>query len=197
MNDELKEIGLRIRELRKQRGLNQKELADSLGKSLRTIQKYESGEIETSIAVINELSKVLNCTSTYLLGYKPDGINITCIADIMDFLFKLEKKEDLNFSIDIKKPKTDGCWKCSVTFDGQDTSADHNSSLCLFLEEYESYREKINGYWISREAYEDWQDKTLAYYAPNPLKDKEIESIDEATRLKKRNALVNKEFPDK
>jgi len=197
MNDEFKEIGLRIRELRKQRGLNQNELADLLGKSLRTIQKYESGEIETSISVINQLSKIFDCTATYLLGYKSDGINITCLSDIMDFLFKLEKKEDINFSIDVKKPTADGCWKCSMTFDGQDTTADYNSSLCLFLEEYESYREKLNGYWIPREAYEDWQDKTLAYYAPNPLKDREIESIDETTRLKKRNALVNEEFSDK
>jgi len=111
--------------------------------------EYESGEIETSIAVLNELSKVLNCTSTYLLGYKPDGINITCIADIMDFLFKLEKKEDLNFSIDIKKPKTDGCWKCSVTFDGQDTSADYNNNpfdtkaaKMTFTEVYEEWSKK-------------------------------------------------------
>ena len=40
------EIGLRIRTLRKRKGYNQQELADILGKSLRTVQKYESGEIE-------------------------------------------------------------------------------------------------------------------------------------------------------
>ena len=46
MNDmEISTIGERIKTLRKKRGYNQKELADLLGKSLRTIQKYESGEI--------------------------------------------------------------------------------------------------------------------------------------------------------
>ena len=50
-------IGERIKLLRKKRGYNQKELANLLGKSLRTIQKYESGEIEVSIAMINELAK--------------------------------------------------------------------------------------------------------------------------------------------
>ena len=60
MNDmEISTIGERIKTLRKKRGYNQKELADLLGKSLRTIQKYESGEIEVSIAMVNELAKVL------------------------------------------------------------------------------------------------------------------------------------------
>ena len=42
-------IGERIKTLRKKRGYNQKELADLLGKSLRTIQKYESGDIRPAI----------------------------------------------------------------------------------------------------------------------------------------------------
>ena len=49
------QIGLRIRTARKEKGINQTELANLLGKSLRTIQKYESGEIEVSIAMLNEL----------------------------------------------------------------------------------------------------------------------------------------------
>ena len=55
---EVSTIGERIKTLRKKRGYNQKDLANLLGKSLRTIQKYESGEIEVSIAMVNELAKV-------------------------------------------------------------------------------------------------------------------------------------------
>ena len=52
MNEmEVSTIGERIKTLRKKRGYNQKDLATLLGKSLRTIQKYESGEIEVSIAM--------------------------------------------------------------------------------------------------------------------------------------------------
>ena len=50
-------IGYRIRVLRRQKGYGQQELADILGKSLRTIQKYETGEIEISISMINELAR--------------------------------------------------------------------------------------------------------------------------------------------
>ena len=68
MIDNQNNIGQRIRAARKQKGINQTELANLLGKSLRTIQKYESGEIEVSIAMINELAKVLDTTSTFLMS---------------------------------------------------------------------------------------------------------------------------------
>ena len=57
MNEmEVSTIGERIKTLRKKRGYNQKDLANLLGKSLRTIQKYESGEIEVSIAIKHFIS---------------------------------------------------------------------------------------------------------------------------------------------
>ena len=45
-------IGTRIKNLRKNKGYTQQELADIIGTSLRTLQKYETGEIEVSIAVV-------------------------------------------------------------------------------------------------------------------------------------------------
>lgn len=53
-------IGQRIKQLRKRRGLNQTELAQMLKKSLRTVQKYETGEIEVSIAVVNQIADLLD-----------------------------------------------------------------------------------------------------------------------------------------
>ena len=50
MNSNPAEIGERIKSARKAAGLSQTELATRLNKTLRTIQKYESGEIEPSIA---------------------------------------------------------------------------------------------------------------------------------------------------
>ena len=38
-------IGQRIKQLRKRKGLNQTELAQMLKKSLRTVQKYETGAV--------------------------------------------------------------------------------------------------------------------------------------------------------
>ena len=66
------QIGLRIRTARKEKGINQTELANLLGKSLRTIQKYESGEIEVSIAMLNEIAKVLGVPNE-VINKKPSA----------------------------------------------------------------------------------------------------------------------------
>ena len=63
-----KSIGLRIRALRIERGLTQTDFAKSLGKALRAVQKYESGEIELTIATINEIAQKFGVSAAFLLG---------------------------------------------------------------------------------------------------------------------------------
>ena len=185
---EVSTIGERIKALRKKRGYNQKELANLLGKSLRTVQKYESGEIEVSIAMVNELAKILDTTSTYLLGHQTGDFKFDCLSDVMECLFQLEKISGLHFSIGTKRPPHHDGWQCSITFDGKDKSADQNADICLFLEEWENNRESFRDYMISKETYENWKDKTLAYYASQGVEIAEPDELDETERLKRRNA---------
>lgn len=188
---EVSTIGERIKTLRKKRGYNQKDLANLLGKSLRTIQKYESGEIEVSIAMVNELAKVLDTTSTYLLGHQTGDFKFDCLSDVMECLFQLEKISGLHFSIETKRPPHHDGWQCSITFDGKDKSADQNADMCLFLEEWENNRESFQQYCMAKDAYEDWKDKTLAYYASQGVEMEEPENLDTEERLKRKNALFS------
>ena len=105
------EIGRRLKALRKRKGLNQQELAERLGKSLRTVQKYETGEIEVSIAIVNQLAKILESTPTYILGYEVKNEPIKNLADIMNLLFQLEKVQGLDFRIEVKKPPRNARWE--------------------------------------------------------------------------------------
>ena len=188
MNEmEVSTIGERIKTLRKKRGYNQKDLANLLGKSLRTIQKYESGEIEVSIAMVNELAKVLDTTSTYLLGHQTGDFKFDSLSDVMECLFQLEKISGLHFSIETKRPPHYDGWQCSITFDGKDKSADQNADMCLFLEEWENNRE----YCMDKPSYEDWKDKTLAYYASQGVQIEEPEDLNTEERLKRKNALFS------
>lgn len=136
-----------------------------LGKSLRTIQKYESGEIEVSIAMLNEIAKVLGCESTYLIGYDAERKPLENLSDIMNFLFQLDKIKELGFNIEVKRPPHYDGWECAITFNGKDVSTELNQDLCLFLEEFEDKRNEVRDYQTSLESYQKWQDKTLAYYA--------------------------------
>ena len=167
------EIGARIKESRKLMKLSQTDLADALNKSLRTIQKYESGEIELNIATINDIAKVLKTSPAHLLGYySTSNIEVTCVADLINFLFQLDDKQEVHFDLDIKKPKEDGKWSCSIVFDGQDKEHKYNSSICLILEDYENHRDLLETDWISKKSYTEWQEKKLAYYSDSLLTDK-------------------------
>ena len=146
--------GQRIHMLRKRKGYKQKELAEILGKSLRTVQKYESGDIDISIAVINQLADVLDSTPTFILGYDDKPKSFTCLADVFASLFNIEAVKGIDFSIEV---------------DGRSLDSDYNADMCLFLEDWEDARESLRSLETSRKDYETWKEKTLAYYAGTPV----------------------------
>ena len=186
-------IGQRIKQLRKRKGLNQTELAQMLKKSLRTVQKYETGEIEVSIAVVNQIADLLDTTSTYILGYESSTTQIRTLADVMDFLFKLETVEGIDFKINVQKPHRSKQWECSISFDGKST-AEFNADMCLFLEQWEDERSEIRAYNSTQAAYRRWREQTLAYYSANAVKCTEPEELDRDERIAKRTEFLEKEY---
>jgi len=184
-----KEIGQRIKILRKRKGLNQTELASIMGKSLRTIQKYETGEIEVSISVVNQLAEVLECTPTYILGYETNRPPIQSLSDIMGFLFQLEQVMDISFDIEVAKPPRSSDWKCSISFNGK-AAADYNADICLFLEDWQGQRADLQTYSSTQAAYQKWQEQTLAYYAANSVETGQPEELSEEERIAKRNEYL-------
>lgn len=186
-------IGQRIKTLRKRKGLNQTELAQQLNKSLRTVQKYETGEIEVSIAVVNQIADLLESTPTYILGYDASNTQIKSLADIMDFLFKLETVTGIDFKIDVQKPPRSKQWECSISFDGKSAS-DFNADMCLFLEQWKEQLDDLRTYGETRKAYHKWQEQTLAYYAATSVKCDDPEDLDEQTRIEKRNEYLTKVY---
>lgn len=157
-----KTIGTRLRALRKEKKMNQTELATLLGKSLRTVQKYENGDIELSLANINDIAKKLDTTATYLLGYQQDETPLTGYLSVLETMFKLEEMADLGFRIEVKRPPKHDKWECSIVFDGKDKNFDLNADMCLFLEDWKERREDEDLQNPSKR-YTQWKDQTLAY----------------------------------
>lgn len=186
-------IGQRIKMLRKKKGLGQTELAQMLGKSLRTVQKYETGEIEVSISVINQIAEILETSSTYLFGYESGTTQIKSLSDVMDFLFKLENVAGIDFHIDVKKPPRSKEWSCSISFDGK-SAAEFNADMCLFLEQWQQEREDVQSFASTLEAYKKWKDTTLAYYAANTVETVEPQELDPDERIRKRNEFLENAY---
>ena len=58
----------RLKELRKQAGISQVELATRLGMSKSTIGAYEVGQIDPSIVALKQMARFFHVDACYLLG---------------------------------------------------------------------------------------------------------------------------------
>lgn len=63
-------IGDKIKAIRKERGLTQKEFAKKINKSERMIQKYENSEVEPRIEVLREIATALDISFSELINPK-------------------------------------------------------------------------------------------------------------------------------
>ena len=55
-------------ELRKYHALSQEELADKIGVSRQTLSKYETGENDIPVAILEKLADIYHTSVDYLLG---------------------------------------------------------------------------------------------------------------------------------
>jgi len=63
---------LRIAEAREARGWTQEQLAQAVGTTQQTIQRWESGQTDPQVSRVTEISKALGITMTFLLGIDLD-----------------------------------------------------------------------------------------------------------------------------
>lgn len=63
-----REIGKRIREFRKIRGVTQTDIADALGITFQQVQKYENGVNRVSVSTMIGICKALNITPMDVVG---------------------------------------------------------------------------------------------------------------------------------
>lgn len=89
----MKEIGRKISENRKKLKISQIEFAKNLNISNATLSQYESGDINIPLQKIVEISKILNITPNYLLGFEEKEDYKMSNYDL------LEKNENSRFSI--------------------------------------------------------------------------------------------------
>jgi len=73
------ELGKKIQELRKLKGLTQEELADRTNLSTRTIQRIENGEVDARTYTLNRLADALNVELDILLVEETSNNNIFSI----------------------------------------------------------------------------------------------------------------------
>ncbi len=190
-------IGQRIKQLRKRKGLNQTELAQMLKKNLSA--PYRSTKPERSKCRLPLSIRLPTCwiqRRPISSATNPVQRRSGTLSDVMDFLFKLETVEGIDFKIDVQKPPRSKQWECSISFDGK-SMAEFNADMCLFLEQWEDERSELRAYNSTQAAYKRWKEQTLAYYAANAVKCTEPEELDRDERIAKRTEFLEKEYGKK
>lgn len=179
------EIGEKITEQRKLKKMNQTEFAAALNKSLRTVQKYESGEIDISISTLQEISEVLEVPISYFIGYDSTHMKVDSLSDVLAFLFKLDRKNEIDFKIEVEKATDIHNWKCSIVINGNDEKHEVNYPLVQTLKEFQKNRDSAEIYWMSYQDFDNWEEKMLNRHSTCFLTDKKIEYLNTEERLKK------------
>ena len=117
MNLTNEQIGQRIKAVRTEKNVTQTQLAKFLGKSLRTVQSYESGESRIFFDTICSIANFLGVTPSYLLGFvKSPRLQLNSLSDVIAMLYELNKKNELHFDVKIH-PRTVRRWEFLRLFD--------------------------------------------------------------------------------
>ena len=94
-------IGERIAELRKDRGLKQKDVAQILNVAISTVSNYETDSHEPDLTNLCKLADILNVSTDYLLGRTDIETNMNVLKEpIHD---TITKEEVLNFMEHLSK----------------------------------------------------------------------------------------------
>ncbi len=176
------EIGDAIKKRRRQLKITQKEFAQRLDKSERTIQKYESGEITMKIDLIKQVADELDIPWQELLEAKTDKIGIVTeedfsssyrfhnLSDVISALFSMTELKDISFQLACAKPPESPEWTSSLMVDGKGSGA-YNADFCLFMENWMNKLAALQSGTLSRESYDTWKREMLDYYSDSFFSD--------------------------
>lgn len=92
----------RLFQYRKAEKLSQKELAEKMGVSQRTISSWETGRNEPSLGDLSKLSKIFGCTLASITDTRERAVGEISVEDIYEKLRELNSKELIEIDRKIK-----------------------------------------------------------------------------------------------
>ena len=151
------EIGERIQRARKRAHLNQTQLALAIDKTLRTIQNYESGDVEPTLSTLVNISEVLHVHPSQLMGEWATQIRINNMGDFIEVLYALTSRKEIHVSLEIDNDPSHKERTSSIRFQGyDDADGQENQKACFVMNELEETRLKYESGIITLEQYRSW-----------------------------------------
>lgn len=154
------QIGQKIKKLRIEKGFAQNEFAERLGKSVRTLQKYESGDINMSLETLKELAELLEVPAGALILDEQPGVHVQTFADLISSFFALNEADGIGVEIEEVTTK-DNRKVLAVYCDAASEEFPYNNDVCDFLKEYSFYKSGRENGILPEDIYQTWEKKTL------------------------------------
>jgi len=154
-----KEIGKIIKGKRKELKISQKDFADKLGKSVRTVQKYEKGEIEAPLQVLTQIAEILDCPIEELVNSNSVSPNASALENLCSALMDFEAKTGISIKVNDLPSEGNGTKKLSITLETTDN--DEASKQINFIKRMYFYREALGFGDMPQEFQNEWKNKVM------------------------------------
>jgi transcriptional regulator with XRE-family HTH domain len=193
-------IAEKIKELRTDFKMNQKNFAESIGIKQSTLSSYENGVVTPSNDVLLTIAKKFHVSLDWLFGLSESKVQISTLSDIIWVLLQMNESAELRYEVEVNNHLTNDVeneqerWYAGIKFYGNDKEHSLNADMCNFLADLQENRESLESYFTGKDMYEMWKKKTLDYYTAKPVTHQEIEDLDFETRIRKRDQLLSQKF---
>jgi transcriptional regulator with XRE-family HTH domain len=193
-------IAEKIKELRTDFKMNQKNFAEAIGIKQSTLSSYENGVVTPSNDVLLTIAKKFHVSLDWLFGLSESKVQISTLSDIIWVLLQMNESAELRYEVEVNNHLTNDVeneqerWYAGIKFYGNDKEHSLNADMCNFLADLQENRESLESYFTGKDMYEMWKKKTLDYYTAKPVTHQEIEDLDFETRIRKRDQLLSQKF---
>ena len=190
----------RLREFRLNLGFNQKQFATELNIRQSTLSSYENGTITPSIDVLLSIAQKYNVSLDWLFGLSQDERNINSLADIVEFLLKMNDLNEIRYDLEINdvlpndmEDTTEKVY-ASMKFYGTDKNHSGNMPLCEFLSALKENREHFESYVITKDTFDYWKKTMIERYKELPMTQKKLEIITPEERQRRKNKILEERY---
>ncbi len=144
-----RDVGQKIRNFRKCKGMTVQQLADAIYKSKATLSKYESGDIAPDLVTLYKLADVLNIQVEQLLYMVPRQASI--LANDMPSTFFKNSTRFYSYFYDGRNNKL---VRCVIDISAHQDANRYKTMLYMNIKDYKHYQECENTYWGYTEHYD-------------------------------------------
>ncbi|MDQ0661329.1 helix-turn-helix domain-containing protein [Paenibacillus sp. W2I17] len=149
MNNINQEVGKKIRNFRKWRGLTIQQLADQIFKSKGTLSKYESGDITLDLVTLHHIANALNIQVEQLLYQEPRHASPLMNAVPSSFF-----KNSTRFYSYFYDGRNNSLIRCVIDMMAQSDANRYRTVMYMNVKDFENYQECENMYWGHTEHYD-------------------------------------------